>query len=147
MTTLILMLLLINGNFSDGLNHWDANGAWFAARGEARLQVNNPNENTVGALLCSEPQAATNAVMHGTASVWQNNQNGYVFTGARWYDQTGARLYDEMAVNNEGGAVKQWKQLEFTVNRPANAAQVSFCFYAGIYKGASKVRVDNAAWR
>lgn len=58
---LIVLGLLVNGDFSQGLAHWNADSGWSVQNKVAQLEMDNrAGDFTRGANLCSEP-AALNA--------------------------------------------------------------------------------------
>lgn len=149
MISLLLLLgLLLNGDFSDGLNHWQANTGWDAASGRAVLALDNrAGSFTRGSLLCSDVYAVPQQnALKGAANVWANKTSrGYIFVGVRWYDNAQSPLWTEMIASNEGMANKQWHRITFSTPIPQEAGYVSFCFFAGAYgRRIYDARVDNA---
>lgn len=145
---LLLTLFLNNGDFSQGLKHWNADAGWSVKNKVAQLEIDNrAGEFTRGANLCSEPVALQDArQLRGAADVWtQRASRGYVFVGVRWYDRNENPLWTEMHVSNEGKANRTWQHLTFATQAPKAARFVSFCFFAGGYAGEIyRARADNA---
>ena len=148
---LLLVSLLLNGNFAQGLAHWQADPGWSASKGVAQLSIDNrAGTGTRGANLCSDVYAvARSQVLRGSADVWQRKAaQGYVFVGVRWYDAHGAPLWTEMLTSNEGTSNRVWHNLKFETVVPDGAAQASFCFFAGGYEGqVYRAQADNATMR
>lgn len=144
---LLLTLFLNNGDFSQGLKHWNADAGWSVKNKVAQLEIDNrAGDFTRGANLCSEP-AALNAerTVRGAADVWAK-RTGYVFVGVRWYDSAGNLLWSEMHASNEGMKGRAWHRLTFETRVPSAARAVSFCFFAGGYAGKTyRAQADNAS--
>lgn len=142
MIPLLLILTLVNGDFSQGLNGWNADAGWTANKGAAVLQ-------TVGASnMCSDAVTlAGSKRVTGSASVKaQNTDAGYVFVGVQWYDANGAPMGTEMLDSNEGKPSRVWHRLQFATDAPKRARAVSFCFFTNGYSDY-KASVDNAVMR
>ena len=142
MVTLFLLLALVNGDFSQGLNGWNADAGWSANKGAAVLQ-------TIGASnMCSDAVTLTGQKeIAGSANVKaQNTDAGYVFVGVKWYDANGTPMWTEMLDSNEGRASRVWHRLQFTTDAPKRARAVSFCFFTNGYSDY-KASVDNAVMR
>ena len=143
MVTLLMLLTLINGDFSHGLNGWNADSGWNANHGIAVL-------DTAGAAnLCSDAVTLDGARrIAGSASVKARDTSaGYVFVGVQWYDAKGARMWTEMLDSNEGKASGVWHTLRFETTVPRRAHSVAFCFFANSYGGQYRASVDNAQIR
>lgn len=140
MVTLLMLLALVNGDFSQGLNGWNADAGWSAHKGAAVLQ-------TIGASnMCSDAVTLTGQKeIAGSAQVKaQNTDAGYVFVGVKWYDKRGAPMWTEMLDSNEGKASREWHRLQFEAQVPKRAAAVAFCFFTNAYGGTYRARADNA---
>ena len=147
MLTFLLLLSLLNGDFSDGLNHWQADANWSATAQTAQVKLSNQSGiATMGSVLCSEPVSTDRQkTLTGTADVWQRGK-GYVFAGVRWYDKNGLLLWDEWLSNNEGKPARVWQHLDFKAEVPKKARGVSFCFFTGAFaQHTYTARVDNAS--
>ncbi len=151
MQLLAVLLLLLNGDFSQGLTHWQADSYWRAAHGNAVVMVDNTaGAQTLGSVMCSDPSPVNprEMVLRGSADMQTRQDAGYVFVGARWYDRAGKRLYDDMEVSQQGAPRGVWRTYHFTVYpRVLGAASISFCFFGGGFAdGKFKALVDNARW-
>ena len=144
MLGLLLLIALLNGDFSDGLKHWQADAGWSAKRGAAVLNLDNrAGAGTQGTNLCSDPVLAHAGQLRGGATV-KTNVGGYVFVGVKWYDKRGNVLWTEMLTSGESKEGHNVR-LTFVTDKPRNAAHVSFCFFGGAYAGETfTARVDNA---
>ena len=142
MVTLLMLLALVNGDFSNGLNGWNADAGWSANKGAAVLQTNGASN------MCSDAVTLTGQKqIVGSAQVKaQNTDAGYVFVGVRWYDKHGAAMWTEMLDSNEGKPSRAWHRLQFQTQVPKRAAAVSFCFFTNGYS-KYKASVDNAVMR
>lgn len=148
LTLLLLLGLLLNGDFSQGLAYWNADVGWSAQNGMAVLKLDNRNSTeTQGAVMCSDAYLLNGQkTLSGAADVFTQNRKGYLFVGVRWYDGRGNRLWDENWASNEGKTLQVWERLSFRTHVPRAAKRVSFCFFAGAYEGGQyKVTVDNAS--
>ncbi len=146
---LVLLGLLINGDFAQGLAHWHADPGWSVERQVAQLNVDNrAGAGTRGADLCSEAVALNGAPrVNGAADVWaKRTANGYVFVGVRWLDSAKRPLWTEMIASNEGKPNATWQHLTFHADAPPPARFVSFCFFTGTYAGKTyRAQADNAS--
>lgn len=145
MLGLFMILALVNGNFSDGLNHWQADAGWSAQRGAAVLHLDNrAGVGTLGANLCSESVDVRNTDRVQGSAVIRQSAGGYLFVGLRWYDKHGTSMSTEMIASGEGNEGKRLR-LNFATRKPTKAASASFCFFGGAYAGSEFIaRADNA---
>ena len=145
---LIVLLVLLNGNFADGLNHWQGAPQWTAANGAAQLRADNTaGAGTLPSNLCSDPVAvAPRQNVSGGADVRVANRYGagYVYVGVQWYDKQSAPLWSEMLATSEGRE-RTTARLTFRTRAPDAARFVSLCFFGGTYEGKIlRATVDNA---
>ena len=145
---LIVLLLLVNGNFSDGLTHWTAAPQWSAAQGAAQLRADNrAGFGTLPANLCSDPLAVSpgQAVSGGAdVRVASRYGAGYIYIGVQWYDKRHVPTFTEMLATSEGHE-RTAARLTFKTRAPDDARFVSFCFFGGTYAGDQlRATVDNA---
>lgn len=143
---LLLVNLILNGNFSQGLDHWIAGTGWGAEKKEAVVLLDNRAGNaTLSSLLCSEPvEVDQQDIVRGQATIWESRPNsGYTVPGIRWYDANGARMTDYFW-GYDNRVRKQWVQVTFETDVPENAASMSFCFVGAAYAGKTyRASADN----
>ena len=148
MLTFLFLLALLNGDFSQGLSHWQAEPGWSVQNQVAQLSTDNrAGTGTRGADLCSDATALSGAAqVRGAADVWAKRTNrGYVFVGVRWFDSLKRPLWTEMHASNEGLPNATWQRLAFNAPVPPEARFVSFCFFSGAYAGKTyRAQADNA---
>lgn len=155
MAVLAILNLLVNGDFSQGLQHWQASDAWSVKRGKAILVLDNAGgSETRGDRMCSDPVSIPNGAqrLSGAARVnaRSSDANGYVFLGVRWYDAQKRAMYDHSITTTEGKPLKRWINYAFSVSVPYDdyrkVKYVSLCFISGAYDGRSlRARVDDAS--
>ena len=141
--TLLMLLALVNGDFSNGLNGWNAGAGWSAHKGVAVLETNGASN------MCSDVVALDGARrIEGGASVKaQDTGAGYVFVGVQWFDAKGAPMWTEMLDSNEGKPSRVWHRLQFETLGPKKARGVAFCFFTNAYGGTYRARVDNVTMK
>lgn len=134
---LLLLGLILNGNFSDGLNHWQADAEWSASNGTANLFINNiAGRESDGAILCSDAYALDDAVsVTGRAKLYEvRPARGYVVPGVRWFDENQTRMGD-YAFGYDYHARLKWVTVGFETDVPENARYAAFCFFSAAYAG------------
>lgn len=152
---LALLNLLANGDFSQGLQHWQASDAWSVKRGKAILNLDNAGGvETRGDRMCSDAVSIPNGAqrLSGAARInaRSGDANGYVFLGVRWYDKHKRAMYDHSIATTEGKPLKKWIDYAFNVSVPYDDYRgvkfVSLCFISAAYEGATfNARVDDAS--
>ena len=145
---LIVLIVLLNGNFADGLNHWQAAPQWSAKNGTAQLAADHrAGTGTLPANLCSDLYAVTarqGVAGGGDVHVSSRYGAGYIYAGVQWYDRNRALLGSEMLATSEGRE-RTTARLTFHTRAPDAARFVSLCFFGGTYGGKIlRATVDNA---
>lgn len=136
-TFLLLLGLLLNGDFSDGLNHWQAEAGWSAGNGTADLFIDNTaGKTTDSALLCSDAYPLKNATrVAGKANLYETRPaRGYLVPGVRWFDENNERMGD-YAFGYDYHARQKWVAVGFDTDIPENARYAAFCFFGAAYGG------------